>query len=136
MWGVAHRSPRSRSERSVHAGGVRVVLRGPAEHTVLEFEGELDFTCTGAISEKLVALPDNVVELDVSQLEFVDAEGVGCLRAIARHFARDAEERSVVPIRGMRRSVSRAFELVGAEVPSGYDRSTAYLGSSATTDSI
>lgn len=114
MWGVVPRTSRSRGERSVRAGGVRVVVRGPAEHTILEFEGELDFTSAEDIAACLQEFPYRIVELDVSQLEFVDSEGVLCLRSLARHFAARDGERTSVPIRGMRRSVSRAFELIGA----------------------
>lgn len=59
-----------------------MVVRGPAEHAVLELTGELDFTYARDIVARVAELPRRVVSIDLSGLEFVDAEGAKALSDI------------------------------------------------------
>lgn len=115
MWGISNRGARlaegRRNSRTFVAGLTRIVLRGPVEHTLVELEGELDFTCTDEVMRAIEALPFRIAGIDVSQLDFVDSRGVEMLRDLANDIAvRHGRDR--IEITGVPRHLQRTFDLV------------------------
>lgn len=113
MWGVTRHSHRRVRgyDRSFAVGVAKVSLHGPAEHTTLEIEGELDFTNAADLLALVGDLPHTVVAVDVSALDFADSAGVAALTQLAdRAGARLGE--LPVPINGVRPSLQRVFEMV------------------------
>ncbi len=115
MWGLSNRTGRlggdSRRARRVYdAALVRATLRGPVERTVLDIEGELDFTNAQRIVVAVRAIEQPVAEIDLRGLEFVDSAGARALRTMAAMLHRDnAPDVAMV---GARRDVARVLELV------------------------
>jgi anti-anti-sigma factor len=56
-------------------GPARVTVRGPVEHAVVEFDGEVDFAVADDVRRHVRAMPHQVVAIDVSGLDFVDGAG-------------------------------------------------------------
>jgi len=94
----------------LHTGIVKISIRGPVEHGVLEISGELDLS--GAIDavEVVAALPHRLVSIDLAGLEFVDIAGA---RAIERIRAdRDERHGERPALIGVPSSVERTLSFV------------------------
>ena len=83
MWGRLRGASSSRPVRTHTFGSLSITRRGPAEHTVLDLAGELDFAVADAAVDYMMGLPHNVVALDLAGLEFIDADGVRMLQDLA-----------------------------------------------------
>ncbi len=113
MWGRIHRGEnRHRQVRSRSFGRLRCSLRGPAEHTVLDLEGELDFAVDPEFAALVRALPQRIVAIDLSELEFIDAEGVALVTALARELGERAGLDEPAMITGASGPIERTFDLV------------------------
>lgn len=115
MWGFSSRGVRlgdvRRQGRCFQVGLVRVTLRGPAEHTVVELSGELDFTCADAVYETVSAQPHRIVSIDLASLEFVDGDGARMLMRLAAEIA-SRQHGDRPSLTGARRPVERTMGLV------------------------
>lgn len=115
MWGMTNRAVRlgaSRARGATKVGLTQLAVRGPVEHSIVELAGEIDFTCIDAVIAEVTGLPNRVMSIDVSLLEFVDVDGVIGLKQLARILGqRDSHDESV-PIVGMSARIARTFALV------------------------
>lgn len=114
MWAFSRRGSNwgdHRTKRDMQVGLVRVHLRGPAEHTIVELEGELDFTCARELARRVLELPRNVVSVGLGELEFIDAEGVLALKDLLARLA-ERSEGPAPQLTDVRDPVKRTFALV------------------------
>lgn len=123
MWGLTSRGARLTGSRRLgrvyDTGLLRITVRGPVEHAVVDIEGELDFTSASGAIRAVSVLPHQCRELNISALDFVDIAGVRALRTIVREVAdRCGEEPAIV---GMNPAVQRVFDVVEEKVPTPVD---------------
>lgn len=115
MWGLSSRGARltnrKRFRRATRIGTATVAVRGHSERASVEIGGELDFTCAEGVRILLESLPHHIAEVDLAELEFIDAEGVRMLRAF-RYVRADKQNIDPIPLRRMQSAVRRAWELV------------------------
>lgn len=114
MWGLSNRalrlSDRKRFVRAAQIGVARVVVRGAADHATVEIQGEVDFTCSEEVFRAVMKLPQRIVSIDLSLLDFVDSAGV---RAIRMLIARLGERNNTtIHVHGVNETIRRTFDLV------------------------
>lgn len=114
MWGLSSRGfglgDRRRVGRVFELGLMRVVVRGPVEHTIVELAGELDFTCASELRRRVGEMPHHIAAIDLSQLDFIDGEGVVAVQALVRD--RSSADSNPPLLTGMKSAVARTFALV------------------------
>ncbi|WP_034421151.1 STAS domain-containing protein [Thermanaerosceptrum fracticalcis] len=64
----------------------------------LEVEGELDFSNVELLQREIQRLPEEVVEVDLQGLQFIDSSGVGMLLSQARIFYKQGRTLRIVRI--------------------------------------
>ncbi|TYP58551.1 stage II sporulation protein AA (anti-sigma F factor antagonist) [Thermosediminibacter litoriperuensis] len=65
---------------------------------ILEVEGELDFSNVDQLQQEIQRRPEEVVEIDLQGLRFIDSSGVGMLLSQARHFFSQGRTLKIVNI--------------------------------------
>lgn len=117
MWGMSSRSERlggdnRRARRVYDSGLMRATLRGPVERTVLDIEGELDFTSAEELIVAVRAIEQPVKLIELQGLDFVDAAGARALRHAAELL--EAAQQTDISIVGAQPHVERVLQLVDA----------------------
>ena len=86
MWGITGRGARlgdgRKSGRILQTGIVRIAVRGPLEHAVLDISGELDFSSVDDAIDVVAQLPHRIVSIDLAGLEFIDGAGAQVIERI------------------------------------------------------
>ncbi|MHB1583220.1 MAG: STAS domain-containing protein [Acidimicrobiales bacterium] len=85
------------------------VVRHDAEVTRVRLRGEVDLAVADDLAAALIGLDGAAMEVDLSQLDFIDAAGIGAIVRVNNHL-RDAGHHFVLT--GARGPVRRVFELV------------------------
>lgn len=65
---------------------------------ILEVEGELDFSNVEQLQEEIQLRPEQVVEIDLQGLRFIDSSGAGMLLSQARHLYKQGRTLRIVRI--------------------------------------
>ncbi len=117
MWGISSRSERlggdqRRTRRVYDSGLVRATLRGPIERTVLDIEGELDFTSADDLIIAVRAIEQPVKLIELQGLDFVDTAGARALRQAATLL--QASQQTDISIVGAQPNVERVLQMVDA----------------------
>jgi anti-sigma B factor antagonist len=106
-------------ERSTgRSGGAGVVppllevVRHDAEVTRVRLRGEIDLAVADDLATALIGLDGATMEVDLSQLDFIDATGIGAMVRVNNHL-RGAGHRFALT--GAHGPVRRVFELVDLE---------------------
>ncbi|MBZ4653640.1 MAG: anti-anti-sigma factor [Peptococcaceae bacterium] len=77
---------------------------------VLELEGEMDFSNVEQFQQEIQRRPEEVVEVDLQGLRFIDSSGVGMLLSQARYLHRQGRTLRFVRIPGL---IREDLELIG-----------------------
>lgn len=115
MWGRTQRGATigsRRFERERTFGHVRATLRGPESHTVVELAGEFDFATPSSLTRYLLETERMIVGIDISNIEFIDGDGVRRLVSLAQQLGNRADMDEPVTITGTTPEIERAFNLV------------------------
>ena len=93
--------------------GFRLVASAVSEdlHRV-RLSGEVDFTCAESLAESLIFFNGTSVELDVSELTFIDAGAVGAMVKVKQKLQSQGCDLYVTGAQGI---VRRALEVVGPD---------------------
>lgn len=65
---------------------------------VLEVEGELDFSNVERLQQEIQLRPEEVVEVDLQGLRFIDSSGAGMLLSQARHLYKQGRALKIVRV--------------------------------------
>ncbi|WP_341474019.1 STAS domain-containing protein [Desulfofundulus thermobenzoicus] len=65
---------------------------------ILEVEGELDFSNVEQLQQEIQRRPEEVVEIDLQGLRFIDSSGVGMLLSQVRHLYKQGRTLKIVHI--------------------------------------
>lgn len=115
MWGITGRGVRlgegKRLGRAIQIGLVKIAVRGPVEHAVLDVSGELDFAHTEELLSFVEDLPHRIMSIEVTGLEFIDSAGVRVLEQISSE--RESLHGHRPEVTGARNAVARTMRYVG-----------------------
>jgi len=78
--------------------GVEIRARQQKGMAILEVEGELDFSNVEQLQQEIQRRPEEVVEIDLQGLRFIDSSGAGMLLSQARHLYRQGRTMRIVRI--------------------------------------
>ncbi|HHW44699.1 MAG TPA: STAS domain-containing protein [Desulfotomaculum sp.] len=65
---------------------------------ILEVKGELDFSNVEQLQQEIQRRPEEVVEIDLQGLRFIDSSGVGMLLSQVRHLYKQGRTLKIVHI--------------------------------------
>ncbi|NHM26148.1 STAS domain-containing protein [Desulfofundulus sp. TPOSR] len=78
--------------------GVEIRVRQKKEMVILEVEGELDFSNVEQLQQEIQRRTEEVVEIDLQGLRFIDSSGVGMLLSQVRHLYKQGRTLRIVRI--------------------------------------
>ncbi|GAV21494.1 anti-sigma factor antagonist [Carboxydothermus pertinax] len=78
--------------------GVEIRVRQKKGMVILEVEGELDFSNVEQLQQEIQRRTEEVVEIDLKGLRFIDSSGVGMLLSQVRHMYKQGRTLRIVRI--------------------------------------
>lgn len=76
----------------------------------VRLSGEVDISCANSLASTPVLCGDTSVEVDVTDLGFIDAAGIGALIAARNRLERKGRQFTVTGAQGI---IRRVFEIIG-----------------------
>ncbi|MBE3586608.1 MAG: STAS domain-containing protein [Thermoanaerobacter sp.] len=77
---------------------VEIRVRQTEKMAILEVSGELDYSNVEQLQREIQRRPEEVVEIDLRELKFIDSSGAGMLLNQARHLYRQGRSLRIVCI--------------------------------------
>jgi anti-anti-sigma factor len=89
---------------------VEIKVRQQEGVTVLQVDGELDFSNVEQLQQEIQCQPEELVDVDLQGIRFIDSSGVGMLLSQARLFYKQGRTLRIVRIPG---HIKEDLEVIG-----------------------